>query len=34
MEYLSLYKAGFINDINEKELYNKRFNAPIQFIFQ
>lgn len=28
MEYLSLYKAGFINDINEKELYNKRFNAP------
>lgn len=27
MEYLSLYKAGFINDINEKELYNKRFNA-------
>lgn len=28
MEYLSLYKAGFINDINEKELYNQRFNAP------
>lgn len=28
MEYLSLYKASFINDINEKELYNKRFTAP------
>ena len=28
MEYLSLYKASFINDINEKELYNNRFNAP------
>lgn len=28
MNYLSLYKASFKNNINYKELYNKRFNMP------
>ena len=28
MNYLSLYKASFKNNINYKELYNERFNMP------
>ena len=28
MNYLSLYKASFKNNINYKEFYNKRFNMP------
>ena len=28
MNYLSLYKASFKNNINYKEFYNKRFNIP------
>lgn len=27
MEYLSLFKANYINDIDEKKLYNDRFNS-------
>lgn len=27
MEYLSLLKANYINDIDEKKLYNDRFNS-------
>ena len=27
MQYLSLFKANFINNIDEKKLYNDRFNS-------
>ena len=33
MQYLSLFKANFINDIDEKKLYNDRINSKntVQF---